>query len=162
MLRRGGIGRVACVAALMAVVLRANPALGAWVVNEQGECVHAWTPGSLLRGPTAMLNAPLLPFRSVAGGGLLAYEDQSPGLQAKILLPPTLVVAGGAMGLVESIIWFGTGASDTVTAGYFEVAPDEATRLAIGPVRPPFGGAARSPAREWADQCGRRVEAAAP
>ena len=111
----------------------------------------------LVRGPAAMLNAPVLPFRSVAGGVLLAREDQVPGMQRKILLPPTLAVVGGAMGLVESIIWFGTGASDTVTAGYFEVAPDEATRLAVGPVRPPFGGDARSPAREWADRCGRQA-----
>src|SRR5947209_16693829 len=95
------------VSVLLMVVLRASGALAAWVVNERGECVRAWTPASLVRGPAAVLNAPLLPFRSMVGG-VLAGEDRSPGMQA-ILLPPTLAVVGGAMGLVESVIWFGTG-----------------------------------------------------
>ncbi len=94
-------------------------------------------------------------------GGVLAGEDRSPGMQA-ILLPPTLAVVGGAMGLVESVIWFGTGLTDTATGGYFEIAPDEATRLAVGPVRPPFGADARRPPREWFDPCGRLMGAGAP
>ena len=109
-----------------------------------------------MRGPAAVLNAPLLPFRSMVGG-VLAGEDRSPGIQAKILLPPTLAVVGGAMGPVESVIWFGTGLTDTATGGYFEIAPDEATRFAVGPVRPPFLPDARRPLRESADRCGRRT-----
>src|SRR5438477_438577 len=56
------------VSVLLMVVLRASGALAAWVVNERGECVRAWTPASLGRGPAAMLNAPLLPLRSAVGG----------------------------------------------------------------------------------------------
>ena len=143
------------------VVLWASGALAAWVVNERGECVRAWTPASLVRGPAAVLNAPLLPFRSMVGG-VLAGEDRRPGIQAKILLPPTLAVVGGAMGLVESVIWFGTGLTDTATGGYFEIAPDEATRFAVAPVRPPFGADARRPPREWFYPCGRLMGAGAP
>jgi len=160
--RRRSIGCLVRVAVPLMVVLWASGALAAWVVNERGECVRAWTPASLVRGPAAMLNAPLLPLRSVVGGVLAARDDRSPGMQAKILLPPTLAVVGGAMGLVESVIWFGTGLTDTVTGGYFEIAPDEATRFAVGPVRPPFGGDGRRPPREWADRCGRRARAGAP
>ena len=66
------------------------------------------------------------------------------------------------MGLVESVIWFGTGLTDTATGGYFEIAPDEATRFAVGPVRPPFGADARRPPREWFYPCGRVMGAGAP
>ncbi|SRR5947207_9040848 len=158
---RGRIGCLVRVAVSVMVVLWASGALAAWVVNERGECVRAWTPASLVRGPAAVLNAPLLPFRSMVGG-VLAGEDRSPGIQAKILLPPTLAVVGGAMGLVESVIWFGTGLTDTATGGYFEIAPDEATRFAVGPVRPPFGADARRPPREWFYPCGRLMGAGAP
>jgi hypothetical protein len=149
-------------AVLALVVLRASGALAAWVVNERGECVHAWTPASLVRGPTAMLNAPLLPFRSAVGGVLAARDDRSPGLQGKILLPPTLAVVGGGIGLVESIIWFGTGLTDTVTGGYLEMAPDEATRLAGEPVRQPFVADPSASARVSEDRCGRRRGPDAP
>jgi len=38
--------------------------------------------------------------------------------------PPTLAVVGGAIGLVESVVWLGTGLTDTATGGYFETGPD--------------------------------------
>jgi len=145
------------VSVLLMVVLRASGALAAWVVNERGECVRAWTPASLVRGPAAMLNAPLLPLRSAVGGILVARDDRSPGMKGKILLPPMLAVVGGAIGLVESAVWLGSGLTDTATGGYFEVAPEEATRLGVEPVRPPFLPDARRPLRESADRCGRRT-----
>ncbi len=125
-----------------------------WVVNERGECAHQWTAASLARGPAAIVNAPLLPFRSAVGGVLEARENPAPGLRGQIALPPILAFGGGAMGLVESLIWIGTGLVDTVTGGYFEIAPDEATRLAIDPVRPAF---LTAPALSRTDHCGRPV-----
>jgi len=110
-----------------------------------------------VRGPAAMLNAPLLPLRSAVGGVLVARDDRSPGMKGKILLPPMLAVVGGAIGLVESAVWLGSGLTDTATGGYFEVAPEEATRLGVEPVRPPFLPDARRPLRESADRCGRRT-----
>src|SRR3989442_12792259 len=156
---KGSIGYVVRVSVLVTVVLRASGALAAWVVNERGECVRAWTPASLVRGPAAMLNAPLLPFRSVVGGILLARDDRSPSMQGKVLLPPTLAVVGGGIGLVESVVWLGTGLTDTATGGYFEMAPEEATRLGVEPVLPTFVAAAPRPPR---DRCGGRTGPDAP
>src|SRR5207245_3442076 len=126
------------VSVLLMVVLRASGALAAWVVNERGECVRAWTPASLVRGPAAMLNAPLLPLRSAVGGVLVARDDRSPGMKGKILLPPMLAVVGGASALVESAVWLGSGLTDTATGGCCEVAPERATRLCGEPGRPPI------------------------
>jgi hypothetical protein len=137
----------------LVLLIAAGPTttLGAWVVNERGACVRSWTPASLARGPAAMLNAPLLPFRSAAGGVVLARDDRSPGVRGKILLPPMLAVAGGAMGLVESGIWLGAGLVDTATGGYFEVAPEEATHLDIRPITPAFVADARRPVTSRCD-----------
>jgi len=104
---------------------------------------HAWQPADLLRGPTAILNAPLVPFRSVVGGVQLARQDRSPGLQRKILLPPTLAIAGGGMGIAEGLIWGATGLADTVTGGALAIAPEDATHLSVAPLPPLFSANAR-------------------
>ena len=78
-------------------------------------------------------------------------------MKGKILLPPMLAVVGGGIGLVESAVWLGSGLADTATGGFFEIAPEEATRLGVAPVRPPFLPDARRPLRESADRCGRRT-----
>jgi hypothetical protein len=148
-------------AILLALLLGVPPGTGraAWVVNGEGDCVREWTPQSLARGPTAMLNAPLVPVRSAAGGVLLARTDRTPnpGLPRRILLPPLLAVVGGGMGLVETVVWLGTGLVDTVTGGYLEVAPEEATHLAVAPLAPAFSES-RAPAEP---RCGgsRRADA---
>jgi hypothetical protein len=150
-------------ASILAMVLTwASGALAAWRVDERGECVRTWTPASLARGPVAMLNAPLLPFRSAVGGVLVAREDRSSGMQGKVLLPPTLAVVGAGIGLVDSLVWLGTGLADTTTGGYFAVAPDEATRLSVAPVRPPFVADARRPPPEPTDRCGRATRSDRP
>src|SRR5438046_1238011 len=122
-------------------------------------CWCARTPAARSGRPSGRgrPNAPLLPLRSAVGGVLVARDDRSPGMQGKILLPPTLAVVGGGIGLVESVIWLGTGLTDTATGGYFEMAPDEATRLGVEPVRPTFIAAAPRPPREPGDRCGRRT-----
>ena len=147
-------------AAAAFLLLHASVALAAWEVNERGECVETWSATSLGRGPAAMLNAPLLPFRSAAGGVQLAREDRSPGMRRAVLMPPFLGLAGGGMGLVESLIWFGTGLADTVTGGYFALAPEEATQLSVAPVTPLFSEGRRSGADgAGRDRCGRAVKA---
>jgi hypothetical protein len=138
------------------LVLLASPALAEYRVNERGECVEEWTAASLGRGPVAVLNAPLVPFRSMVGGVMEARDDKSPGTRSKILLPPMLAFAGGAMGLVESMIWAGTGVADTATGGYFALAPEEATELSVSPMTPALMGNRSQPAT---DPCGRRVTA---
>ena len=151
-------GRTVARGGVLALLLamRVGAASAAWVVNDRNECVRTWTPASLARGPAAMLKAPLLPFRSAAGGLLAARDDRSPGLRSKVLLAPLLTLGGGAMGLVESGIWLGTGLADTATGGYFEVAPEEATELSLAPERPSFGSDSAGVRREAAkDRCGR-------
>ena len=143
-------------AVVVLIVVLAAHANAAWVVNERNECVRAWDASSLGRGPVAMLNAPLLPFRSAAGGFLTARDDRQPGLRRKILLAPLLTLGGGAMGLVESGIWLGTGLADTVTGGWFAVAPEEATELSLAPARLSLGSDAPGVRREATkDRCGR-------
>ena len=147
-----GRARVAVLAGL--ALSWASGAGAAWVVNERGDCVREWTPASLARGPAAIVNAPLVPVRTAVGGVLLARNDPQPGRLRQVLLPPLLAIAGGVMGVAESVIWLGTGLVDTTTGGYFEVAPEEATRLGIAPLSPRFASdVARPPAT---DRCGRR------
>jgi hypothetical protein len=133
----------------------AGPAGAAWVVDEGGACVEEWRPSDLLRGPTAVANAVPLPARSAVGGFQLAREDRTPGLRRAILLPAMLTIGGGAMGLAEALIWVGTGIADTLTGGVFFLAPEEATRLSLQPLRPAFVADAR-PSR-GTDPCGRPV-----
>jgi hypothetical protein len=105
----------------------------------------AWTSSDLARGPIAILNAPLVPFRSAAGGVQAALGDTQAGLQRRIMLPPTLGLAGGAMGLVEGVIWLGTGLADTLTGGALAISTEEATHLSAAPLAPMFLPNARQP-----------------
>jgi hypothetical protein len=97
-----------------------------------------WTSASLLRGPTAIVNAPLVPFRSAVGGAHVALDDPVPGTKRKIMLVPLLTLGGGAMGLVDAGVWLLGGLADTLTGGYFAIAPEPATHLSLEPMTPPF------------------------
>ena len=142
------------VALALCALLYPRGAWSAWVVDAQGECVRTWTATSLLRGPAALANAPLAPFRSAAGGAVLARDDPAPGgVRRALMLGPTLTVMGGAMGLIDTGVWLVTGLADTVTGGYFECAPDEATALSVAPITPLFVADGRHPAHQ--DRCGR-------
>ncbi len=98
----------------------------------------------LLRGPTAMLNAPLVPFRSAVGGARLALDDPVAETKRKVILVPALTAGGAIMGLVEAGVWLVGGLADTVTGGYFALAPEEATHLSVAPLTPLFAPDARS------------------
>jgi len=130
-----------------ALLLQPRVSAAVWRLNAAGECVREWTPASLLRGPTAIVNAPLLPFRTAAGGVETALEDPTPnpGVVRRVALPPLLAVVGGGIGLVDAVVWIATGLADTFTGGWFELVPDEATELGIAPVRPPLGDTRAAP-----------------
>jgi hypothetical protein len=151
------LARVALASILLLGVHPAG-ALAVWTVDERGDCVQQWVPGSLARGPTAVLNAPLAPFRSAAGGAQLALENPSRETRTQILLPPLLTLAGGGMGLIDTFVWAGTGLVDTATGGYFEIAPSEATELSLAPIRPAFSSTVPSREAERVDRCGRRLD----
>jgi hypothetical protein len=117
-------------AALMAP---AGVACAAWTVDASGACVEQWVARDVLRGPTAIVNAPLLPFRQLAGGAEYAWnrEEWSPWQIA--VLGSAATGASGAWGVIESVWWTATGLADTLTGGYFALAPEEATQLSIHP-----------------------------
>ncbi|HLK13031.1 MAG TPA: hypothetical protein VKW76_16770 [Candidatus Binatia bacterium] len=137
--------RILGAAALVAVL--AAPAGAAWVVDGAGRCVREWTPASMGRGPTAMLEAPTAPFRTAAG--VFTEMTPSPGAWGAPLAG--LAFVGG---LVDTVAWLGTGLADTLTGGYWEIAPREATALGLAPLRPPFARAPQTPPQ---DPCGRRL-----
>src|SRR5690349_16241817 len=89
-----------------ALVLHPVLAAAAWRLNGAGECVREWTPASLVRGPAALVNAPLLPFRTAAGGVQTALDDPTPnpGIVRRVALPALLAVVGGGIGLVDAVV----------------------------------------------------------
>ncbi len=114
----------------------AERASAEWVVDARGKCVERWSPGSLLRGPTAMLMAPTAPFRHAAG--VFSYEPPNPGAGKEGFDPwgPVTAVLAGTVGVLDSGVWLGTGLADTVTGGYFAIAPHRATQLSLDPLIP--------------------------
>src|SRR5262245_6458123 len=88
-----------------------------WVVDAKGKCVERWSADSLLRGPTAMLMSPTVPFRNAAG----VFTYQSPdtggwtGQGAFFFWGPALALVSGAAGVVDTCVWLGTGLADTMT-----------------------------------------------
>ena len=110
----------------------------------------------MARGPAAIVNAPLVPFRSAAGGVLEATEKGGSGFMQRAVVPTMLGVVGLGMGVVESVIWVMTGVADTLTGGYFGISSEEATQLSVAPIRPYFSD--RPPPET--DRCGRSLRAA--
>jgi len=142
-------------AALIGSVARAD---AAWTVDASGACVEQWTAGDLLRGPTAIVNAPLLPFRQLAGGAEYAWNTQEWWPWQIAVLGPTVTLVSGAAGVFESVWWIATGLADTVTGGYFTIAPEAATQLSIRPeVSPVIADAGPAPAPTQ-DNCGRPLK----
>ncbi|MGH7787979.1 MAG: hypothetical protein ACRERC_13995 [Candidatus Binatia bacterium] len=139
-------------AALMAP---AGGAHGAWTVNAEGACVDQWTARDVLRGPTAIVNAPLLPFRQIAGGAEYAWNREGWTPWNKATLGTAATGVSGAAGMVEGIWWIATGVTDTVTGGVFHLAPEEATELSVAP---DLSTAIAKPAPPTMDQCGRPLK----
>jgi hypothetical protein len=113
-----------------------------WLRDADGVCRRQWTPRSLARGPLAMGNGVLMPFRSLAGAA-------SGGWLAALLLP-----LGVMTGLAEGIAWTSVGAVETLSGGAFALAPEGAAdRLHFSPVvQFPLGR--RSLDEYRADGCG--------
>jgi hypothetical protein len=137
----------------------AEPTSAEWVVDAQGKCVEQWSPASLLRGPTAMLMAPTAPFRN--GAGVFVYQSpKARGWNSQEWFGfwgPVVAVFSGAAGVIDTGVWLGTGLADTVTGGYFGIAPYRATQLNVDPLIPPLVPEAQRRAIEAKrpDPCGR-------
>ena len=137
-----------------------SDAKGAWIVDEQGYCVNEWRARNLLRGPIAITNSPFLPLRSAAGGILFFWDGANGDSVWRVPLygTPSALVCG-TLGIFESAVWVSTGFADTVTGGYFELAPDDAIHMSLRPMEPLFIPDARRPAWSWGweDRCGRPI-----
>jgi len=109
------------------------------------ECNPEWTAASLARGPVAIANAPLVPFRSAAGGIQLVAAGTESTVHGQIIMSPVVAVGGVVTGLAEMVIWMGTGLADTLTGGYFRLAPEEATHFSVSPMVPAFAPESKRP-----------------
>jgi hypothetical protein len=80
----------------------------------------------------AIVNAPLLPFRQMAGGAEYAWNrpEWTPWNRATLGTAATGV--SGAFGIVEGLCGSPPGARH-VTGGYFSLAPERATEISIEP-----------------------------
>jgi len=137
-----GTNRIVCAAVVAAgVALGAARSAGA----ATDACDEGWTPASLLRGPKAVVNAPLVPFRSAAGGVRLAAEGTEHTVRGNVIMSPVVAVGSLATGLVEMAIWMGTGVADGLTGGWFRFAPEEAMRFSVEPMTPAFAPESRRP-----------------
>jgi len=156
-MRRPPLALALSLALSLACLLSAGSARAAWVVDAGGACVERWESGDLLRGPTAIVNAPLLPLRTLAGGAEYAWHTEEWWPYQIAILGPAVTLFGGAFGVVEAGWWLATGLADTLTGGYFALAPVAATELSLQPQVPVvLADAAPPPA---VDRCGRPLAA---
>jgi hypothetical protein len=111
-------------AALVALLLWAGSARAdRWVRDDEGLCRREWTPASLARGPIAMANGLILPFRSLAGG-------LTGGVPAALASP-----VGMVLGLAEGVSWIAVGTLEIASGGAVGFAPEGAAdRLHFGRV----------------------------
>lgn len=144
---------------LLVILLLSVPARGAWVVDSAGGCVEQWAPSDMARGPKAVLNAPLLPFRQMAGGAEYAWNTKEWWPWQIAVMGPGVTLFSGAAGLLEATWWITTGVADTVTGGYFQAAPEEATELGISPQVSSMIADADPTPTPTTDRCGRPLPA---
>ena len=112
----------------------------------------------MLRGPAAIVNAPLQPLRTTAGGAQYAWHKKEWGWWYKAVLGTAVTAVAGAAGAVEGLWWVGTGAADTVTGGYFGISPERATQFDMQPELSTV--VSGKPPEQTEDPCGRAIVAA--
>jgi hypothetical protein len=153
------LGRNLIIAA--ALLARASVVGGAWMVGADGTCVEHWAPSDLLRGPAAIADGPLLPVRTLAGGAQYAWNTPEWWPWQIGVLGPAVTLVSGAGGMVEGLWWVGTGVADTLTGGYFAIAPERATQLSLRPEVSRVIADAGPTTTPTEDRCGRPLGAAA-
>ena len=139
------------------LIARASVALCVWTVNADGSCVQEWGAADMLRGPTAIVTALQRPFWTAAGGAVYAWNNTEWRWWYTLLLGlPVTAISAGA-GVFEGVWWVGPGAADTLTGGFFHLAPEPATKTSVQPVLSTVISD-KPPAAE--DHCGRAAVAA--
>jgi hypothetical protein len=148
------------VMAILLICMFASSALAEWVVNDKGECVRVWTPEAILQGPTAIINGPFLPIRSATAAVIVPIDVgcKDFGDCLEMTGATTLfIITWPIMGTIEGMTWVVTGIADTLTGGYFDISPEDATKFSLAPL--PQVPDARRHEREWRheDRCGRTI-----
>jgi hypothetical protein len=139
---------------LLAVGMTRTVAASTWQVDQYGNCSRVWEPSDMARGPKAIINTPLEPFRALAGGCQMIPEFwKAAAVPSGVITVPTMILFSTAMGAIEAPIWAIGGIFDTLTGGYFEIAPDRATDLSVMPIVPLFMPV--TPEVRTTDRCGR-------
>jgi len=149
--------RMRIVMVVAALIARASVAQCAWTVNAEGTCVQEWAPADMMRGPTAIINAPLLPFRTTAGGAEYAWNKKEWRWWHTFLLGSAVTGASAGAGVFEGLWWVITGSADLLTGGYFHLAPENATNLSV---QPELSTVISDKPPPVPDRCGRAVVAA--
>jgi hypothetical protein len=140
-----------------ALIAQASVALCVWTVNADGSCVQEWGAPDMLRGPTAILNGLLLPFWTTVGGAEYAWNKTEWRWWRTLVLGSAATGMSTVAGGFEGLWWVGTGAADTLTGGFFHLAPEPATKTSVQPVLSTVISD-KPPAAE--DHCGRAAVAA--
>lgn len=140
------------------LIAQATVADCAWTVGADGACVRTWAPSDLLRGPVAIVNAPLLPVRTTAAGAQYAWHKNEWWPWPGVVLGSAVTGVSAAAGVFEGIWWAVTGVADLLTGGYFEIAPERATQRSVQPELSEV--IAGTPPTPTEDRCGRPLAAA--
>ena len=140
------------------LVARASLAAAAWTVDPGGACVRQWAPSDLLRGPVAIVNGPILPARTMVGGAEYAWNKPEWRWWHTVVLGLGVTGVSGAAGVYQGVWWMGAGVADLLTGGYFEIAPQQATKRSVEPVVSEV--IAGRPPAPTEDPCGRPLAAA--
>ena len=101
------------------------------------------------------VNTPLLPVRTLAGGAEYAWNTTEWWPWHIAILGPAVTLFCGAWGVIEGAWWITTGLADTLTGGYFVIAPERATHLSVQPEIPVVIADAAPTPTPTEDRCGR-------
>ena len=84
---------------------RAGVAHCAWTVDADGACVRKWAPSDMLRGPQAIVYAPLQPVRTTVAGAEYAWNKTEWRWWYTVVLGSAVTGVSAAAGLVEGLWW---------------------------------------------------------
>lgn len=142
---------------LLAVGTTRTVAASTWQVDQYGNCSRVWEPSDMARGPKAIINTPLEPIRVLVGALQMWPEFWKVAVvPSGVITVPALTAFALAMGAIETPIWAIGGLFDTLSGGYFEIAPDRAVDLSVQPIRPLFMPV--TPELKTTDRCGRPLK----
>ena len=104
---------------------------------------------------TAVSNAKEIADRILAPAARQNDKEARFSSEAIAALGPAVTLISGAGGVLEGVWWAGTGVADTLTGGYFAIAPERATQLSVRPEVSSLIADAGAAPMPPGDRCGR-------